>query len=86
MGRGGLLGSQADGGHSVAVESVRPAGDRVTVRLALQEPPADAIVTQVLTYPYAIAIVRDRNLLGGDFSFEDQAGQELGWPIRRVGG
>ncbi len=35
----GLLGPQADGGRSLAVESVRLEGGRVTVRLALHEPP-----------------------------------------------
>ncbi|MDP8951393.1 MAG: protease complex subunit PrcB family protein [Actinomycetota bacterium] len=79
-------GLKSTGGHSLVVESVRLEGDRVTVRLALQEPPPDAIVTQALTYPYAIAIVRERDLLEKDFSFVDQDGQELDWPVRRVGG
>jgi hypothetical protein len=68
------------------VESARLEGDRVTVRLALREPPRDAIVTQALTYPYAVAVVRGPDLQGKDFSFVDQDGRELGWAVRRVGG
>lgn len=78
-------GMKPTGGYSLAVESARLEGDRVTVRLALQEPPPDAILTQALTYPYAMAVIRDLDLLEKDFSFVDQEGQELGWPIRRAG-
>lgn len=78
-------GLKPTGGHSLAIESVRLEGDRVTVRLALQEPPPEAIVTQALTYPYTVAVVRDLDPQEKDFSFVDQAGQELGWPVRRVG-
>jgi hypothetical protein len=73
------------GVYSLAVESARLEGDRVTVRLALQEPPPDAILTQALTYPYAVALVRDLAPRGKDFSFVDQNGQELDWPVYRVG-
>lgn len=79
-------GEKPTGGYSLAVEAARIEGDRVTVRLALKEPPSDAIVTQALTYPYAVAVVRDLEPRGKDFSFVDQDGEELGWPIRRAGG
>lgn len=78
-------GLKPTGGYSLAVESARLEGNRVTVRLALQEPPPDAILTQALTYPYAMAVIRDLDLLEKDFSFVDQEGQELGWPVRRAG-
>src|ERR687893_1241639 len=88
-GRGTYLaaywGEKPTGGYSLAVESARLEGDRVTVRLALQEPPPDAILTQALTYPYAMAVIRDLDLLEKDFSFVDQEGQELGWQVRRAG-
>ena len=61
-------------------------GNRVTVRLALEVPPPDAILTQALTYPYAVAVVRDVDPQGKDFSFVDQDGRELDWPVRRVDG
>lgn len=79
-------GEKSTGGYSLAVESARLEGDRVTVRLALKEPPRDAIVTQALTYPYAVAVVRDLDPQGKDFSFTDQDGRELGWPVRLAGG
>ena len=79
-------GEKPTGGYSLAVRSARLEGDRVTVRLALEEPPPDAIVTQALTYPYAVALVRGLDPRGKDFSFVDQNGRELDWPVRYVGG
>jgi PrcB C-terminal len=79
-------GEKPTGGYSLAVKSARVEGDRVTVRLALKEPPPDAIVTQALTYPYAVAVARDLDPQAKDFSFVDQDGKELAWPVRRVGG
>jgi PrcB C-terminal len=79
-------GRKPTGGYSLAVESARLEADRVTVRLALKEPPRDAIVTQALTYPYAVAVVRDLDPRGRAFSFTDQSGRGLGWPVRLVGG
>src|ERR687897_871662 len=79
-------GEKPTGGYSLAVESARLEGDRVTVRLALREPPQDAFAIQVLTYPSAVAMVRDLDPRGKDFSFEDQDGRELGWPVQRVDG
>jgi hypothetical protein len=78
-------GEKPTGGYSLAVESARLEGDEVTVRLVLKEPPRDAIVTQALTYPYAVAVVRDLEPRGKDFSFVDQSGGELGWPVRSAG-
>ena len=58
----------------------------MTVRLALEEPPPDAIVTQALTYPYVVAAVLRLDPEGKDFLFVDQGGRRLDWPLRRVGG
>jgi hypothetical protein len=89
-GRGTYLaaywGEKPTGGYSLSVKSARLEGDRVTVRLALEEPPPDAIVTQALTYPYAVAVVRGLDPTGKDFLFVDQRGRRLDWPLRRVGG
>lgn len=79
-------GEKPTGGYSLAVESARLEGDQVTVRLRLKEPPPDAMVTQALTYPYAAAVVRDVSFEGKGFSFEDQHGRKLDWPVRRVSG
>jgi hypothetical protein len=79
-------GEKPTGGYSMSVRSARLEGNRVTVRLALKEPPRDAILTQALTYPYAVAVIRELDPGGKDFSFVDENGRELGWPVRRVGG
>ncbi len=78
-------GEKPTGGYSLGARSARLEGDRVTVRLALREPPPDAIVTQALTYPYAVAVVRGLDPTGKDFLFVDQRGRRLDWPLRRVG-
>ena len=79
-------GVKPTGGYSLALESARLEGDRLTIRLTLKEPAPDAIVTQALTYPYAAAVVRDTSLRGKEFSFVDQDGRKLDWPVRRVSG
>ncbi|HEX4993092.1 MAG TPA: protease complex subunit PrcB family protein [Rubrobacteraceae bacterium] len=79
-------GEKPTGGYTMSVRSARLEGDRVTVRLSLKEPPRDAIVTQALTYPYAVAVIRDLSPAGKAFSFADERGRELDWPVRRAGG
>ena len=78
-------GEKPTGGYSLAVRSARLERERVSVQLSLKEPPPDAMVTQALTYPYAVALVRGLDLRGKGFSFVDRAGRELDWPVRRVG-
>ena len=78
-------GQKPTGGYSLAVESARTEGERVTVRLALKEPPEDAILTQALTYPYVLAVVRGLDPQGEEFVIEDEKGEGLGWPVRRAG-
>jgi hypothetical protein len=75
-------GEKPTGGYSMSVRSARLEGDQVTVRLALKEPPRDAILTQALTYPYAVAVIRGLSPEGKDFSFVDENGRELGWPYK----
>ena len=77
-------GEKPTGGYSMSVRSARLEGSRVIVRLALKEPPRDAILTQSLTYPYAVAVIRELDPEGKDFSFVDENGRALGWPVRRV--
>ena len=79
-------GEKPTGGYSLSVESARLEGNVVTVRLKLEEPPKDAMVTQALTYPYAAALVRDVDLQGKEFSFADRDGRKLDWPVRRASG
>jgi hypothetical protein len=75
-------GEKSTGGCSLAVESARLEGNRVTIRLSLREPPPDAIVTQAITYPYAVAVVRTLDPQGKQFSFVDQNGRALRWRVR----
>jgi hypothetical protein len=79
-------GQKPTGGYSMSVRSARLEGSRVTVGLSLREPPRDAILTQALTYPYAVAVIRDLNPEGKDFSSVDEEGRELGWQVRSVSG
>jgi hypothetical protein len=79
------VGQQPTGGYSVGVAGARVEGDRVTVRVSLEGPPSDAIVTQSLTYPYEISVLRGLSAEGKSFSFVDGDGRELGWPVRRAG-
>jgi protease stability complex PrcB-like protein len=82
-------GQQPTGGYSVGVAGARVEGDRVTVRVLLEGPPSDAIVTQSLTqsltYPYEISVLRGLAPEGKNFSFVDGDDRKLGWPVRRVG-
>lgn len=77
-------GEQPTGGYTVEVTAVRLAGDRVTVEVALEPPPEDAMVSQALTYPYAAALVRAVDPSGRDFVFVAPKGRELDWPVRRL--
>ena len=79
-------GERPTGGYSVGVAGARVEGDRVTVRVSLEDPPPDAMVTQSLTYPYGISVLRGLSLEGKSFSFVGGDGETLGWPVRRVEG
>jgi hypothetical protein len=59
-------------------------GSRITVRIALREPPPDAMVGQALTYPYVAAVIRTRIPENKGFTFVTQDGRELGWAVRRM--
>lgn len=79
-------GEKPTGGYSLTVRAARQEDGRVTVVLDLRNPPPDAIVIQALTYPYAVAVLRDVDLPGTDFSFTAQNDRKLDWPVRRVDG
>ncbi|QIN84758.1 protease complex subunit PrcB family protein [Rubrobacter tropicus] len=79
-------GERPTGGYSVNVAGARIEGDRVTVRVSLKGPPSDAIVTQVLTYPYVISVLHGLAPEDKTFTFVDGSGGKLDWPVRRVGG
>jgi hypothetical protein len=79
-------GRKPTGGYAISACSARLEGDTVTVRLTLKEPPQGAILTEALTYPYAVAVIRDLDPTGKGFSFVDEEGRVLDWPVRRAGG
>jgi len=79
-------GERPTGGYSLGVAGARVEEDRVTVRLSLEEPPSDAIVTQSLTYPYEISVLHGVAPEGKSFSFVDGDGERLDWPVRRMEG
>ncbi|MBA3950441.1 MAG: protease complex subunit PrcB family protein [Rubrobacter sp.] len=79
-------GEQPTGGYSVGVAGAKIEGNRVTVRVSLEGPPSDAIVTQALTYPYEISVLHGVAPEGKSFSFVDGGGETLDWPVRRVEG
>lgn len=80
-------GRKSTGGYALAVESARVVeGDKVEVRLSLEEPPPGAILTQALTHPYVVVAVRGLDPRGVGFVFEDQGGRDLDWPVSRTGG
>jgi hypothetical protein len=79
-------GRKPTGGFAIGADSARREGDEVVVRLKLEKPPEDAFVTQALTYPYAVAVVRGLDPAGREFVFVDGEDRELGWPVRMAGG
>lgn len=74
-------GEQNTGGYEIEVEGARLEGGTVEVSVALQSPPEGAIVSQALTYPYAVAEIPDLDPADREFVLADQDGNELGWPV-----
>ncbi len=52
-----LLGERRTGGYSVRITSVIPRGDVVEVKVEVESPGPDDMVTQALTAPYLIATI-----------------------------
>jgi hypothetical protein len=53
-------GMRNTGGHSVDVRGAKVEGDTLVLDAVVEGPPAGAIVTQVITYPYAVVAVTPR--------------------------
>ncbi|MGF1470154.1 MAG: protease complex subunit PrcB family protein [Rubrobacteraceae bacterium] len=77
-------GEQPTGGYTVEILSARTEEDRIVVRLALGRPSPDAMVSQALTYPYAVAALREEVPEDRDFVLVTKAGGVLDWPVRRL--
>ncbi|MBA2693635.1 MAG: protease complex subunit PrcB family protein [Rubrobacter sp.] len=76
-----LWGEKNTGGYAVEIEGASLEGERVEIFLALQSPPEGAIVSQALTYPYAVAALGGLDPANKDFVLTDQSGRELEWPV-----
>lgn len=77
-------GEKPTGGYTMEILGARLEGDQIVVRLALKNPPPDAMVSQALTYPYVAAVVRGGIPEDADLVLVTQSGRELGWPVRRM--
>lgn len=55
------LGTRPTGGYSIEVTSVYLNDETLMVEFAEHVPPADAMVTQALTYPYLLGVVRGQH-------------------------
>lgn len=77
-------GEKPTGGYTVGFESASVEGVRVTVNVALEDPPPDAMVAQAITYPYAVAFLPGVDPGEQEFVFVTQGGREIGWPVRSV--
>ncbi len=77
-------GEKSTGGYTVDFGSASVEGVRVTINVELKPPPADAMVAQALTYPYAAAVLRGVDAGEKEFVFVTQNGREIGWPVRNV--
>jgi|SRR5215204_116476 hypothetical protein len=79
---GACMGLKPSGGFSVAIESARLKGTKVTVHLVLEEPLPEASLFQAITSPFAVAVIRDLDAQGKNFSFVGK----LNWEVVHVGG
>lgn len=70
-------GERPTGGYRVSLSG----GEGNAVRVALREPGEGEIVTQALTSPYAVAVVR--GVSAEDPRFVDSGGESLDWPVNR---
>ena len=57
-----MAGMRNTGGWSVEPRSVTMDGDTAVITAAVNAPPADSIVTQALTYPYAVVSLDSRDV------------------------
>lgn len=76
-------GEQPTGGYQVSISGA----ERGEVRVKLREPGEGAMVTQALTQPYAVAVVRTSEgeaPEAGDPRFVDASGEPLGWTVNRA--
>lgn len=80
-----FAGQRPSGGYSVeALSAARVNDGRIEVRVAVREPEPGLRVTQALTYPYAVAVLRGVDPGSAQLYITDPGGQELGWPVEKT--
>jgi hypothetical protein len=80
-----LWGEKNTGGYSIEVESAKLEGGRVEVEVSRSSPPEGAIVSQALTYPYAVVEIPNLDPANKEFVIVDENGRELGWSVETAG-
>ncbi len=78
-------GKKPTGGYTIAVDKPLRAEKMVTIELDLKKPPRDAFVSQSITYPYVIAVIRGIEPASTKFALVEKSGRKLDWPIKKVG-
>lgn len=76
-------GEKQTGGYSVRARTATKKADLVSVGLRLKRPGSGG-VTAAFTYPYTVAVIKDLRPATKAFSFYDQNGRRLDWPVRRA--
>lgn len=71
-------GERPTGGYRVGVSDEE---DNNAVRVTLREPGKGEMVTQALTSPYEVAVVR--GVSAEELSFVEPSGESLNWPVDR---
>lgn len=79
-----LWGQKNTGGYSVEIGESRIESERVSITVVRENPPEGAIVSQALTYPYAVAAIENLDPENKTFSITDEDGNELEWQIEAV--
>ncbi len=77
-------GRKNTGGYAIEVESAKLEGDRVEISVSRTSPSEGAIVSQALTYPYAVAVLENLDPSNKEFILTDDTGRELEWPVETV--
>jgi hypothetical protein len=82
---GAFWGEQPSGGYALRFLAATADDGQLALRLTLHRPGPDAMVTQALTSPYALALLPAPPPVARGVRVEDRHGAALAWPVRRVG-
>jgi hypothetical protein len=77
-------GRKPTSGYPVGMDSAKLEGEKVRLELTLEKPEPTDIVTQAITYPCAVGLVRGVSPEGLELVPVNSRGEPLEWPVRRV--